>query len=506
MRFSFITIILFTFHILQAQTTSYLQNFDDGEITGWKSDHERTFKLSNDSSSLKITYTRTTSSDPWDNFNLTLPDEIDVSTTPKLYVRAKADIPVVIGLKPIPVNPVNLISNSIIGDGQWKELIFEITNTSNLRVAQVYCYLNGGSSQNKSGTVWFDEIRVGDAVLDLPAIFTQLEEAIASANKLLNSTIEGSGEGEFPVGSKSSLQSVIFNASAFLGSDAQQTQIDSATSELYTACAIYESLVSAPPLNLVDKQANKQTRYLYLNLQEQMNRSLLFGMHHATGYGVGWTGDDDRSDVKDVCGDFPAVYSEDLVDVLRGSQVERVRYRLTTAYKRGAVITMCWHQYDPDGRSFYADQINNEQIVSQILPGGARHDDYITKLKHAADFFKSLRGDAGEAIPIIFRPYHEHTGGWFWWGVGHCTTEEYNQLWQFTVNYLHETLQVHNLLWVISPSLEHIWSDDQYFDRFPGDDYVDIYGTDFYYDNDSAVPPQRSKSIETVCIRLPDMR
>ncbi len=482
-------LLILSFSLANSQTTGFLQNFENGDMTGWKSDHERTFKLSIDSTFLKITYTRTASSDPWDNFNLTLPNEVDVSKTPKLYVRAKADIPVIVGLKPIPVNPVHLITKSILGDSKWKELFFEITNTANRRVTQVYCYLDGGSTQQKSGTVWFDEIRIGDSVLTLPANFTELEEAILSATVLLNSSVEGNGEGGYPPGSKTNLQNTISDASSFLSSDAQQSQVDSVTSKLYDACSIFESLVNTIPVYIVDKHANKQTRYLYLNLQEQMNKALLFGMHDATGYGVGWTGDDDRSDVKDVCGDYPAVYSEDLNKITRDSQVDRVRYRLTSAYRRGGVITMCWHQYDPDGRSFYADEVNKEKIVSQILPGGARHADYLTKLKRLGDFFKSLRGDNGEAIPVIFRPYHEHSGGWFWWGVGHCTMEEYNQLWQFTADYLHNTLNVHNLLWAISPSLDHVRLGDHYFDRFPGNDYVDIYGTDYYYSD--PVPPSK---------------
>ena len=472
-----------------AQTTGYMQNFDDGTMSGWKSDHERTFKLSIDSTFLKIEYTRTAASDPWDNFNLTLPEEVDVSNTPRLYVRAKSDIPVIIGLKPVPVNPVNVITQSIVGDSKWKELFFEITNTTNLRVTHVYCYLDGGSTQQKTGTVWFDEIRIGDSLLTLPANFSELEDAIASANALLSSSIEGSGEGEYPQGSKGDLQIAIEDASSYLGTNALQSQIDSVTAGLYDACSMFEANVNAVNVNIVDKMANKQTRYLYLNLKDQMNRALLFGMHDATGYGVGWTGDDDRSDVKDVCGDYPAVYSEDLNKVARGSQLDRVRYRLSSAYRRGGVITMCWHQYDPDNRSFYADQVNNERIVSQILPGGARHEDYLIKLVRVANFFKSLRGDNGEAIPVIIRPYHEHTGGWFWWGVGHCTNDEYNELWRFTADYLHDSLNVHNLLWAISPTLNHVYKGDSYFNRFPGDDYVDVYGTDFYI-NEPVQPSQ----------------
>jgi len=317
--------------------------------------------------------------------------------------------------------------------------------------------------------------------------FTTLAEAINSATALHNSSKEGTAEGEYPLGSKNDLKNVINGALSFAGTDTTQARIDSVISELYDACSTFESLVNTAPVNIVDKNANKQTRYLYCNLKNQMDRSLLFGMQHATGYGVGWTNDDDRSDVKDVCGDFPAIYGEDLNYLIQDKEVERFRYRITSAYNRGAVITMSWHQLDPDNRHFYASEINNEKIVPQILPGGARHEDYKARLELAAEFFKSLRGKNGEAIPIIFRPYHEHIGTWFWWGVGHCTIAQYNLLWRFTVDYLHNTLNVHNLLWAISPNLEHVDEGDEYFERFPGNDYVDIYGVDFY--NNGPVPP-----------------
>jgi len=134
--------------------------------------------------------------------------------------------------------------------------------------------------------------------------FTSLEEAISKATALLNSSVEGNGEGVYPIGSKLDLQTAIDSAIAFLGTDTTQSRIDFEISELYDACSTFESLVYTVPVNVVDQHANKQTRYLYLNLKNQMDRSLMFGMQHATGYGVGWSGNDDRSDIKDVCGDF----------------------------------------------------------------------------------------------------------------------------------------------------------------------------------------------------------
>lgn len=311
--------------------------------------------------------------------------------------------------------------------------------------------------------------------------FTSLTEALASAHALMNFSVEGNGEGEYPAGSKETLQKVIDQSSCFLESDTLQSRKDSALSQLYDACSIFESLVKTMPVHIVDKRANKQTRYLYLNLKNLMGKSMLFGMQNATGYGVGWSNDDDRSDIKDVCGDFPAIYGEELRDVTQRIEINRLRYRIISAHERGSLITMCWHQLDPDLRSWMADDLNGENIVAQILPGGARHSEYTGKLKTVAEFFKSLRAKNGEAIPVIFRPYHEHLGTWFWWGDGRCTAEEFNTLWRFTVDYLCDSMNVHNLLWAISPDLKYLDKRDDYFKRFPGNDYVDIYGVDFYY-------------------------
>ncbi|MCB9289380.1 MAG: hypothetical protein H6560_18865 [Lewinellaceae bacterium] len=314
-----------------------------------------------------------------------------------------------------------------------------------------------------------------------PRMFTDLETAIKNAEALVRSSVEGSGEGMYPKGSVATLQAAIEEAAAHSTPALTASREIAAVSRLYDACSSFESLAQTRTAGIVDKKANKQTRYLYLNLKNRMGRSFLFGMQHATGYGVGWSGDDNRSDIKDVCGDFPAIYGEELREVLTDEGADRLRYRIISAYERGGVITMSWHQLDPGNRGWNADKVNNEKIVARILPAGPEHEGYKAKLRAAAEFFKSLRGKNGEAIPVIFRPYHEHLGTWFWWGDGHCTAAEFNQLWRFTVDYLHDSLNVHNLLWAISPDLKFLDRPEDYFKRFPGNDYVDIYGVDFYY-------------------------
>ncbi len=84
----------------------------------------------------------------------------------------------------------------------------------------------------------------------------------------------------------------------------------------------------------------------------------------------------------------------------------------------------------------------------------------------------------GRPVPIILRPFHEHTGSWFWWGAAQTEPEEYVALWRFTVEYLRDEKGLHNLLYAYSTD---VFADEaHYLERYPGDAYVDIFGYDDY--------------------------
>jgi mannan endo-1,4-beta-mannosidase len=100
-----------------------------------------------------------------------------------------------------------------------------------------------------------------------------------------------------------------------------------------------------------------------------------------------------------------------------------------------------------------------------------------------AAFANQLKGPKGEMIPVIFRPLHEHTGGWFWWGNKECTPEEYTALWRFTVDYLRKNKKLHHL--IIGYSAADYATENDYLERYPGDDYVDIVGFDAYMGKDA---------------------
>src|SRR5699024_9308538 len=88
--------------------------------------------------------------------------------------------------------------------------------------------------------------------------------------------------------------------------------------------------------------------------------------------------------------------------------------------------------------------------VKAILPGGENHESFLTKLDLVADFLKDCKVGS-TYVPIIFRPWHEHNGDWFWWGKGNASEEDYIALFRFTVDYLKDKKGIHHLIYAFSP-------------------------------------------------------
>lgn len=111
--------------------------------------------------------------------------------------------------------------------------------------------------------------------------------------------------------------------------------------------------------------------------------------------------------------------------------------------------------------------------VQEILSHGRGYEAFTGYLDLIAEFAHRLKS------PVIFRPYHENTGSWFWWGEKHCTPDEFKELWRITVEYLRDKKGVHNFLYAYSPGSETV-TPEEYAVRYPGDDYVDLIGLDMY--------------------------
>lgn len=230
-----------------------------------------------------------------------------------------------------------------------------------------------------------------------------------------------------------------------------------------------------------DSLATAETKALYVNLKELAKTKVLFGHQDDLAYGVKWWDEPGRSDVRETSGSYPAVYGWEIGNIAGECNLDSVSFDemkewIREGYERGGVITISWHEHNPVTGGSAWD--TSGRAVSHIIPGGSQHEMWKQKLDLVADFMLSLKGNNGELVPVIFRPYHELTGSWFWWGKDLCTREEFIQLWQFTVNYLCSVKNVHNLLYAFST--DFFDSEEYYLDRYPGNGYVDVLGFDDY--------------------------
>jgi Glycosyl hydrolase family 26 len=236
----------------------------------------------------------------------------------------------------------------------------------------------------------------------------------------------------------------------------------------------------------VDRQATRETVKLYQNLKKLPTRGFLFGHQDDLAYGVGWKYVEGKSDIRDVTGDYPALYGWELGRIeldqpvnLDSVPFDKMKKFIRAGYERGGVITISWHLNNPlTGKTAWDPAPGT---VSAILPGGEKHDLYKSWLDKVAAFMLDLKGSKGEYIPVIFRPFHELNGNWFWWGGKNCSPAEIIQLYRFTESYLRDQKNVHNLLYAFNT--DRFPNAEAYLERYPGDEWVDITGFDIYQGN-----------------------
>jgi mannan endo-1,4-beta-mannosidase len=265
-------------------------------------------------------------------------------------------------------------------------------------------------------------------------------------------------------------------------------------------------LVMAQAHGPIDAKATKETKALYKNLKKLSKHHTVFGHQHATEYGHGWMGEENRSDVKSVTGSHPGVIGVDLSGFSGQSEVAIeqtktvVRKTVIDSYNRGGIVTVAWHFPNPvsPGGFYWKDSVSLP-AVKYIIPGGIAHNSYKDILRSIGNWANNTRGADGNLVPMIFRPFHEFDGEWFWWGKPHCTRKEFISLWQFTVAFLRDSMEVHNFIYAFSPD-NKFNTQEEYLERYPGDAWVDLLGMDDYGDmgRDGYKLDQASKKLQIV--------
>ena len=233
--------------------------------------------------------------------------------------------------------------------------------------------------------------------------------------------------------------------------------------------------------SLVNRNATANTKKLYSFLKDSYGKYVITGQQCDSGI----NGNEFKA-IKNLTGDYPALLGLDLMDYTPsrtafGASSSAVEKAIEFANK-GGIVTLCWHWNAPteylnstanssDGwwGGFYTQ--SSKFDIAKVMNG---QDAKGKKLldRDIKEIAKQLKRLEKAGVPVIWRPLHEASGGWFWWGAK--GSDAYKKLWKYLYNKLTNTYGCNNLIWVYN---------GQSADWYPGDEYVDIVGEDIYPGN-----------------------
>lgn len=233
--------------------------------------------------------------------------------------------------------------------------------------------------------------------------------------------------------------------------------------------------------SLVNKNSTANTKKLYSFLKDSYGKYVITGQQCDGGI----NGNEFKA-IKNLTGDYPALLGLDLMDYTPsrtafGASSSTVERAIEFADK-GGIVTLCWHWNAPT-EYLYSTANNSDGWWGGFYTKSSKFD--IAKVMNGQDakgkklldrdikeIAKQLKRLEKAGVPVIWRPLHEASGGWFWWGAQ--GPDAYKKLWKYLYNELTNTYGCNNLIWVYN---------GQSADWYPGDEYVDIVGEDIYPGN-----------------------
>ena len=207
------------------------------------------------------------------------------------------------------------------------------------------------------------------------------------------------------------------------------------------------------------------------------------------------------SDFAAVAGKAPALVSYELSQLDKGAMTPfdaarfranraTLRQRILDKHAKGILVSLVWHlrcpktvantadEFGPDDcpRDYNLEELRARKANDQP---GAHFAEWRAMLDELAELLWSLKDERGELVPVQIRPFHEHTGAWFWWGRNN-EPETYVAVWREMVTYLRDGRGLHNALWVYCPAAPSDRSTSGFERYYPGDAFVDVVSFDRY--------------------------
>jgi cellobiose epimerase len=230
----------------------------------------------------------------------------------------------------------------------------------------------------------------------------------------------------------------------------------------------------------VNKNATPEAGKLLEYLYSIQGKKIIAGHHNYVG-----RIDTYPNRVKELTGKLPEIWGCDFVNYYREGDAETIVQEAYKKYKEGYIITLMWHvgrpQDDPPfkWKESIQGKLTDEEWNELTTPGTRLNSRWMTQVDTVAKYLSELQT---LGVPVLWRPYHESNGVWFWWGNRkgeNGSAKLYRMMYDRYVNYH----KLNNLIWVWNTNAPRQLLHDEayaYEDYFPGSEYVDVFATDVY--------------------------
>lgn len=215
---------------------------------------------------------------------------------------------------------------------------------------------------------------------------------------------------------------------------------------------------------LSNKNAIPNAVTVYNYLKEIYGTACITGQMESTWMG---SADYELNYIEEKTGKLPAIRGLDFMH----NDFAGVTKRAQEWWEFGGIPTICWHTgagFDSGYDESKADNIDWEEA---FVPGSETYNALLAGMDRAVPYLQQLE-DAN--VPVLWRPFHELDGGWFWWSKG--GSSNFVQLWQLMYSRYTDYWGLDNLIWVYGYS----GNGGGMADWYPGDAYVDLVGADSY--------------------------
>lgn len=235
-------------------------------------------------------------------------------------------------------------------------------------------------------------------------------------------------------------------------------------------------------LNPANPNANQNVRLIldyFASLKSRSDHRLISGQFMGYSRGVG--GYPKIEQIHTNTGKYVGIVGSDYSTQPNDHSIieyEHTNPGLIKAWKAGSLVSLTLHLPNPT-QGGLKQMIDLNKVLNRAIEP-ATYDRWIKEMDIVAAGLSQLQ-DSG--VVVLFRPFHEMNGGWFWWGGS--DTAVFKELWKQMFNYFTYTKKLNNLLWVFAPNRQNTANTTTPAPAsfYPGDEYVDITGLDAYTSN-----------------------